>query len=186
MKTTMKLGILFAIIWILAKLGIYYGFQSPETFSVQPTGLLNILLLLSAISFGLYFIMRKETEESNFLNDVKNGMSAGLPYTMIVSVFIYLFYGQIAPEVNQHKINERTVALKKALDNPEELQRIKAENKDAEVMTRDEIEKTDIENFKMVISPGANMVMTMAGLLILSLIYSLLVTVILRRVVFRS
>lgn len=186
MKITIKLGLLFAGIWILAKLGFYYGFQTPETFAVKPTALLNILLLLSAIAFGLYLAMRQETEESNFFNDVKNGMSAGLPYAVLVSIFIYFFYGQIAPEVNQHQISERQTVLKKSLDNPDDLNEIKASNEAFEVMTKEEIYESISSNIEAAFAPGAVMTLSMGGLLLLALINSILVTIILRKVVFRK
>lgn len=185
MKITVKLGLLFAGIWILAKLGIYYGFQTPETFAVQPTALLNILLLLCAVSFGLFFTMRSETEESNFLNDVKNGMSAGLPYTLIVSIFIYFFYGQIAPEVNKHQLSEIQTRIKMDLEIPEKVEEFKKSNEQFEVMTKDEMFEAMSSNAKAMFAPGSSMTLAMGGLLLLALINSILVAIILRRIVFR-
>ena len=87
MNPLVKSGLGFGLAWCLIKYVAYLIEPMPE--NIIPMVLINILFLLLAIAVGLFIQKRNEKEESNALNDIKNGLKAGLPYTVIVCVFIY-------------------------------------------------------------------------------------------------
>ena len=86
MKLPVKIGLLAASIFIAIKLICLQ--LEWSLYEIKPFVFINMFLITAAISFALFQIKRYEAD-SNFLNDVKNGMSAGLPYTIVVGVFLY-------------------------------------------------------------------------------------------------
>ena len=185
MSITVKVGIIFAFCWIAFKMILFYTLSGEGRFNVQPATLVNILFLLLAVSVGLFLQKRNDTGESNALNDIKNGLSSGLPYALIVSVFIYFYYAKIDPEFIQHKLAEAEVQIDEQLQNPELLSELKESNADFEVMTTAEIRATLLENQQAVFSPGSTMTVAMLGMLILATINSIFITVVYRKVIFR-
>ena len=184
MKITVKVGVICALCWIAIK----YILFALDVFPGQmaPTAMLNILGLLSAISIGLYIQKRRDTMETNALFDMKNAMSAGLPYVLIVSSFLYLFYTQINPEFVSHQVAEGEATIEKMIKDPKQMAQFRKENPDAEVMTDKQIEKRLKANNKKGAAPGFTATLSILALLLLATLYSLLVTMIYRQVVFRA
>ncbi|MES2799157.1 MAG: hypothetical protein V4638_04010 [Bacteroidota bacterium] len=185
MRITVKIGLIFAAIWIAVRM---IPFLMGNSFvQITPFVMMNILCVLLAIAIGLY-LHKKNTKEddNNLLGDIKNGMSAGLPYTMVVSLFLYFYYGKIDPAFNAHKISEFSVGLKKDMANPISFQKIKDSNPEFEVKTRKEIYDSLMQGPKSFFNAGSTMVISMLALLLLSTIYSILVSVVFRRLIFRN
>lgn len=185
MRITVKVGILFAIGWILVKLSVF-GMGVTSEDSLKPSLLINMLFLILAITVGLYIQKRRDTEESNALRDIKNGLSAGVPYAILVSVFIYFYYSKIDPDFTKHKIAESTFELKKVLENPAKLKKLKETNPDFEVMTEKQITKAVLKNTAGAYNPKSTGIMALAAMLLYSTINSVLITVVFRKVVFRQ
>lgn len=184
MKITVKVGLLFALLWILVKMVFYW--TGIVGMNVVPSVLLNMLFILLAISLGLYFHKLKQTEYTNALGDIKNGMTTGVPYAMVVSVFIYFYYSKIDPEFNRHQKAEWEVAISKKLDEKGGLESAREQNPEFEVMSKEEIitkMKTGYESFY---NPVSTMTLSMLALLLLATLNSIFVTVILRRIVFKN
>ena len=70
-----------------------------------------MFLLTSAVSIGLFIIKKNQQEDTNLLLDIKTGMTAAMPHTVIVSCFLFLFYSYIQPEYNQHQIEQTKKSL---------------------------------------------------------------------------
>lgn len=183
MRITVKTGIISAAIWIGLKMSFFYLGLFEET--IVPAVLLNILGLLLAISIGLYLQKRKDTEETNAMYDIKNALAAGFPYVLIVSIFIYLYYAKINPEYYAHQVAENEMAIEKMVNNPVELEKFKKSQPDAEVMTKEEIELKLKESNKKGASAGFTATLSTLALLILATIYSILVTIIYRQILFK-
>jgi hypothetical protein len=155
-------------------------------FNIVPSVLLNMLCVLLSIAVGLFLHKRKETEASNALNDIKNGLTAGVPYAMIVSIFIYFYYSEIDPEFNKHQIAEAHMGIKKELDKPNGLEKARAQNAEFEILSKEEIyEKLKIgpEGFYKA---SSTMTLSMLALLLLATLNSIFITVIYRKIVFRD
>lgn len=185
MRVTVKFGLLFAALWIGFKLILFSTLTGAARYDLQPAILTNILCLLLAITLGLYFHKRQEKEESNALSDIKNALSAGLPYTIIISVFLYFYYSSIDPEFNKHQLAEAEMQLEKILNNPEDFEALKKSNADFEVMSKDEIKKNLITNQEAMFSPQAVTTISLLGMLLLSTVNSIFVTIVFRRIIFR-
>lgn len=184
MRITVLIGIVCAALWIIIKLIFFY--TQPVAYSVVPLVLLNMFLLLAAISIGLYIQKLRDTETGNALRDIKNGMTAGVPYALVVSVFIYFYYAQIDPEYNAHQIAEREYALEEAMNDPKQFEEIKASDPDFEVLSKDEILKKFQSGFRASYSPNSVFSLSLLGLIVLSALNSIFITIIFRRIVFRN
>lgn len=183
MRVTVVAGIVAAAVWIIVKM-IFFSTQEVG-YDVTPLVLLSMLLILGAISVGLYYTKRKETEETNALHDIKNGMTAGVPYAVIVSIFIYFYYSQIDPEYNAHQLAEAEYGLVTELDKPGKLEELRKENEEMEVMTKEEIIKRAMENHRSFYNPSSTSTLALLGLILLSTLNSIFVTIIYRKVVFK-
>ncbi len=186
MKITVKIGLLFAAIWIAIKMILFLTVSGEARFNVTPAIMLNILCLLLAITVGLYLHKRRQTEYTNALGDIKSAMSSAMIYAAIVAGFIYLYYNNIDPEFNRHQISEAEVQIDKVLNDPEQLKQLKASNEDFEVKTVPELRKMLMDNQKAIFSPGSTMTISLLAMLVLGTLNSIFVTVIMRRVVFRQ
>jgi len=183
MRITVLLGVICAAIWIGIKLIFFY--TQPVGYDVVPLVLLNLLLLISAIAIGLFVQKMRDTEESNGLRDIKNGMTAGVPYALIVSVFIYFYYTKIDPEFYQHRLAEEKFKIEQQLNNPKKLAEIKKDNPEFEVLSKEEIKKKAVESAEGAFSPSSILPLSLLGLILMSAINSIFITVIYRRIVFR-
>jgi hypothetical protein len=179
MNRTVKIGIIFGLFWGVVKYGFYLY---DPLYNITPSIMINIFLLLCAISFGLFDLKRRETEESNFLNDIKNGMKAGVPYTIVVAISLYLFYGVVNPEYNRHQIAEAETTMQKTLNDPIEFEKLRKSNESFEVKTKEEIFKEMQKGPQSFFNAGSTTTLSLLAMLVLSTIYSILVTIILRYV----
>ncbi len=186
MRVTVKVGLLFAALWIGVKMVYYSTVTGAARYELTLPIFSNILFLLLAISIGLYLHKRKETEESNALNDIKNALSAGVPYIVVVSVFMYFYYSKIDPEFNRHQRAETAMQLEKMLNNPDDLEKMRESNSEFEVMSVDEIRESIISNQEAMYSPQAVTTISLLGLLLLATFNSIFVTIVFRKLVFRG
>ena len=186
MRVGVKTGIIAALSWIAFRLSAHYLGFFVDTPVPQTTVLLNIFGLIVAISVGLYLEKRKLTEESNALFDMKNAMSAGVPYVILVSIFIYFFYHKINPECYAHQVAENDLAIERMVNDPVQFEQFKREHEDAEVMTKEQIENKLKESNRQGASAGFTATLTVLAMIVLATLYSLLITIIMRKVVFRN
>lgn len=183
MKITLKTGLIFAGIYILIKLMFFFTGALGQ--NIVPSVLINILCILLAISVGLYKQKRSETEHGSLLQDIKNGMTAGVPYAILVSVFLYFYYDTIDPAYNQHQIAEAEFQIKKNLDDPASFKKIKASNPDFEVMTKEQIYDLMIQSPRAVFKASTTMTISMLALLILGTMNCIFVAIVYRKIVFK-
>ncbi len=183
MKITVKVGILFAFIWMMVKIS-FLGMGKANEMLV-PAVMTNIFLLLSSISVGLYLTKRKEIdEESSALKDVKNGMTSGLIYAILVSTFMYLYYAKIDTEFNRHQITESEMWFEKQIKDPKALNEIRSSNEAFETMTITELRKHYKKNIKANFSPLSTSTVGLLAMLLLGTLNSIFVTAVYRKIVF--
>lgn len=179
MKLPVKVGIGAAILWIVLKmLGLAINFSVDD---IKFFVFINMFLLTAAIAFSLYQVKRKEVE-SNLLNDIKNGMLAGVPYTLIVSVFLYFYYEKIYPEFNDKKIQEIELRLK----DQKVIKEIQTTNPAMENKNPEEIKREVMANTRSMYSAKFTMIITLLALMVYSTLNSMVIAIIYRRVVFRN
>ena len=172
-------GLVAALILIEIKLiALSLGFS---LYDINPFVFINMFLVTGSIAFSLYQIKRHE-DDSNFLNDVKNGMTAGIPYTIVVGVFLYFYYQSIFPDYTQSKLDY----IEQELNNPDKINEIKSSNSDLSNKSTSEIKTLMMSNTETMYSAKFTMVITLLGLTIFSAINSLIISFIYRRIVFRN
>ncbi|MDX2362682.1 MAG: DUF4199 domain-containing protein [Crocinitomicaceae bacterium] len=180
MKITIKTGLIFAAIWILMRMIFFWsGIKGAEI----ALTMLNSLCLISAISVGLY-LFKRQTSDSNALMDIKEGMSAGLPYTVIVSIFLYFFYNTIDPEYTKHKVEDRMTAVEEYIAEDANWANVK-ENSTYETYTKEEFLASERESAETFNSAKFVTIISLLGGLLLGTFYSIFVTAIYRKIVFR-
>ena len=183
MRITIKTGIIFALLWIIIKMIFFY--TGAFKYNVVPSVLINILCLLLAITVGLYKNQKKDTESENTLHDIKNGMSVGITYSMIVSLFIFFYYSKVDPEFNKHQIAELEFSVKKILNNPEKFEELKTSNEALEVMTKEDIYNKKLEAGRGFYNPMSTMTISILAMLLLTTMNSILISLVLRKIIFR-
>jgi hypothetical protein len=148
---------------------------------IQPFVLLNMALLTTSIAIFLYKKKRQE-QESNILTDIKNGLSVGLPYTLIVSFFLFFYYRDIDPSFNAQKLAQ----IERQMDSTEEIAQIRNSNQALENKTDEEIRSLAKQNMSMMYNPQFTLSISLLALLVYSTLNSLLIAVIYRKVVFKN
>lgn len=177
MKFPIKVGLICAVIWIGLKLLAWtFSFSLNE---IKPFVFVNMFLLTAAITIALYFVKLKE-DDSNLLNDIKNGMLAGMPYSVIVSVFMYFYYERIYPDFNNHKIE----LIEKKLNEPNAIKDIQKNNPEMQNDSPDEVRKEVIQKSRMIYSSKFNMLVALLSLVLYTTINSIVISIIFRKVVF--
>lgn len=180
MKSPVKIGAVLAVLFIVVKM--IFHFIDPTAQSVKPMIFTNIFLLMAAIFTALYVIKRDEPMDSNALLDIKNGLRAGMPYAVIVAGFLYVYYTNINPEYNQRQIEIAHQEIDAQLDNPDTFKKIRSSNPDFEVKTKDEIRKTLQKNPESVYTGGFTATLALLGMLLLSTLYSILISIAFRTI----
>jgi len=154
---------------------------SISLYDIKYFGLLNMFLLTFVITWSIYKNKRIQTE-SNLLVDIKNGMLAGVPYTAVVSVFLFFYYGQIFPEFMEKKMNEVYVRI----DTKKELDAIRQNQPELENKSDVEIKQLAINDWKNKLDPQFTMMISLLALLFYTTMNSLLISLVFRRIVFRN
>ena|SRR6218665_1095952 len=187
MKISTKIAILFAAIWFGGKM-LFFNFQlfqEPETFPYQVFW--NILCLLLAMAIGSYIEKRKEDRsQSTALGDIKSIMSGGLIYTIITATLLLTYYSKIDPDFNKHQIEVSQIQIKKMLDTPQGLKDTRSSRPEFTSMTKEEIYNKLIQNPQSMFNPRSVFVISLLGMLMLSVMNSIVLTAVYRRLIFRS
>lgn len=186
MKPTIKYGMIFALCWVIIKLSfLQFGLNSEEHFFI--TACLNILGLLLAIVFGLKKFIDTDVEtDSNALRDIKNAMTSAVIYTMVVTIFMYIYYTWIDQSFFDYKIQDVERQLTEVISDPQKLKELKESNQSFEVMTAGEIFDKQMENPKLFFSPKFITTLSILGMLFLSMVYSIIVTIIFRKLFYKN
>ncbi len=179
MNKSIKYGLIASLVWICVKMGALA--LSISLYDIKYFGLLNMFLLTFVITWSIYKQKQVQTE-SNLLVDIKNGMMAGVPYTAVVSVFLFFYYGQIFPEFREKKMNEVYVRI----DTKQELDAIRKNQPELENKSDQEIRKLAISDWKNKLDPQFTMMISLLALLFYTTMNSLLISLVFRRIIFRN
>lgn len=185
MRTTLKVGALFALLWIASKLVTYLLGMGIDWYNTS--ALLNNFLLLSAIAFGLYLHKRKQGFKTvTYLDDVKEAVASGLIYTLLVASFSYVYLAKIDSSYLDYRIEERMTQVEQDLGNPERMEEYRKSNPEAELKSDQQILTEIRQTTEGILNPGVQFVMLLMGFLVLTFIYALLVAVFIRKILLRG
>lgn len=185
MRPALKSSLFFAATWILLKL-LFMQFNIFQD-DIFYTGLINNFFLLTAIAIGLYYEKKKEgLGEGTALSDIKHAMIAGAPYALIVSIFMFFYYQDINPTFIESRSQERMDIVYKAMERESYVDSLKIQNQDLNVMTNEEIYAYIKNETESALSPKSLLTLSLLGLIVLGLTYSIFVTVIFRKILLRD
>lgn len=184
MKTTVKAGIFFSLIWIIVVLAAFLAGYSVDFFLISE--LFSLLLLLGAIFTGL-FLTKKENgyEKVNALDDFKLAMQSGLVYTILITGFVYVYHSYIDTSVKDQFVEQRIEQLHKMY--PDEASYIELQKNDIKWKDKsfdDFIENQEDQTRSFIGSFFTSLVHLMV-LFMFSLFYSFFVMIVIRKVILR-
>jgi hypothetical protein len=177
MKFPIKVGLISAAIWIGLKL-IFWAI-SFNLNDIKLFVFVNMFLLTASIACALYILKLKE-DDSNLMNDIKNGMLAGMPYSVVVAIFMYFYYERIYPEFNQQKIE----LIENKLNEPNAIKEIQKNNPEMQNDSPEEVRNEVIQKSKMIYSSKFNMLVALLAMVLYTTINSIVIALIFRKVVF--
>src|SRR5690554_70305 len=185
MRPAIRFALLFSGAWIALKL-ILLSLDLFQEDVVKPR-LINNLFLLLAISLGLYFEKKKEGFGiGSPLSDIKRALSAGAPYVLIVSVFMYFYYDRINPSFIENRVTERMDIIYSEMESEAYLDTLRAHNSEFRVMTREEITRDIKADTESALSAQTLFVFSLLGLMVMALTYSIFITIIFRKILLRD
>ena len=186
MRPSIKVALIFVAIWFAVKMAFFKFQLFQDEKGVKILVMWNILCLLLAISIGTLIEKRKENRaDSSALGDIKGAMRGGMIYTVLVSTLIYFYYAKIDPAYNERQLAVAEAALSKSLNDPKQLAEIK-KSPENESKTKEEIYALGIKNQKAIFNAGSTMTMSLLGMLLLTTINAIVVTVAFRRILFKQ
>lgn len=160
-------------------------FQEPDTYPFQVFW--NIFCLLAGMTIGSFMEKRKENRaESTALGDIKSTLSGGLIYTILVSILLLTYYSKIDPDYNKQQVEVAKTQIDKMLDTEKGLKQTRESRPEFKSMTKEEIAEKLYENVNSMFSPRTVFTISLLGMLLLSTINSLVLTVVYRRFIFRN
>ena len=181
MKIPIITGLIAALVWIAIKWGGYaFGFFNNGF--IQPYVFANMFLLTASVSIGLYLIKKNAKQKSNLLLDIKTGMTAAMPYTVVVSGFIFIFYTYINPEFNQNQLEQTKIKLQ----NKYYLTSLRNSNPTLENKTDQELLKEGMKQARQMTSPQFHMLLCLLASLVYGTMNSLVISLIYRSLIFRN
>lgn len=185
MKITVKTALICALSWIVIKLS--YHLIWPETTELTPMIFSNLFLLMTSISVGLYLHKKKEGfTAGNAMSDIKAGMTAGAPYAVIVSLFLFLYYNNINPQFIENIKKPMMEKLKEELTSEKSIKKLKKINPELETKSKEEIYKLGVDNLNAQTDPRTTTVVTLLGMIIMTTLYAILITIVYRKVLARG
>jgi len=187
MKTSVKIALLFVLIWFTGKYSFFYFdvLQTGDQYFFQV--MWNLLCLLLAMFVGSYMEKRGEDRRnSTALGDIKSIMGGGMVYTVAVSLLMYVYYSKIDPDYNAHQVEVVEQGLRNSFKNPKYVKAQRESNPAFKTLTEDEMFDKLMENPRVMYSPKSVMLISLLGLLLLTVINSIVLTFIFRRLIFRN
>jgi hypothetical protein len=185
MRPAIKYALLFSGAWIVFKL-TFLAIGVFQDAVIKP-GLINNLFLLLAISLGLYFEKQKEGfGKGTPLSDIKNGLTAGAPYVLIVSIFMFFYYDTINPSFIDNRVTERMDIIYGEAQEEAYIDTLKVHNPEFRVMTTDEIIREIKTDTQSALSAKTLFVFSLLGLMVMALTYSIFLTLIFRKILLKD
>lgn len=185
MKITVKTAVVCSILWIIVK--VAYHLIWPETTELSPLIFSNMFLLISSISFGLYLHKKQEGfSQGNALSDIKAAMASGVPYALVVSLFMFFYYNNINTQFITNIKKPFIAELKSDLKDEKTIEKLKRLNPELETKNKDEIYQQGIDNINAQTNPKATAIISLLGMIVLSTLYSILITIVYRKVLVKG
>lgn len=169
------LGLRFAI-------GSVYNYNYLEARSWGV--LLNLIFVLVLFILALYRTYSKEPQIRGYFDDFKLCLKSGVAYAVAIGIASTIYYSTASDMVIER--TTRYQKLEEALDTPEEVTAIINSNEQYKNFTKEEIQQDYIEHANTMTSVKTIVAGGISGMIICSLIYSLIVPFVFRTVMLKE
>jgi len=185
MKTSVKAGLFFSLIWIIIVLVAFLMGRSIDFFLIAE--LLSLLLLLGAIFTGL-FLTKKENDYNvvNALEDFKVAMQSGLVYTILVTGFVYLYHNQIDTSIKDSFISQRVAALHEQYPDEISFKTLQDQDPKWKGSTYNDFIENVEDQAETIVGPFFTSFFHLMVFFMFSLFYSFFVTIVIRKIILRT
>ncbi len=162
-------------VWLIIRIiGAKFFFENDYDKGRVLGTMSNLLLILLVIFVAIIQVYRKGSGTGrSFFSDVRQSMLASLKYVAGVVIAIGFYYSSLSEELENKRLNDY-VQIEQALDTPEELARIKAENPLLKDLSKEQIIESSITRTDTFTSLRVILPSSLMALLAVSFIYSLL------------
>lgn len=181
MSPTRILVLICAALWLITKV-VLLQFVPFET-NVQAGVMLNLFFILLVGVFAIRRVTRNR--KSDFIDSVKEVAKATSMYVLTAVFALAVFNYGIAANDIREKYEADRKELERAIQDPETLAEIRANNAEAENMTDDEIMTRSLESFDqrnefLVTRWYFALTLSFFALMIAAVLYSLILTILWR------
>lgn len=184
MKTSVKFGIIFALIWMIINMIVFYMGGSIGFFKFGI--MINVFLLMTGIAVGLYMSKKEEGfQQANFLNDFKSAMQTGIVYTLLVAGFTYLYHERIDPSIRTEMIDARVADLHEKFPSEEAFIEMQSVDPTWNGKSYDDFIENKEDTFDSIFSSSSVFIAHLMGLTFFAGFYSFFATLIMRKVVLK-
>lgn len=171
MSRSVTTGLFFAAVFAIVKCLLFLAGKHEPWYSLIP--LLNIGLVMLACGIGMWYTRdTKGNFPNSMLDKIRAGMRSGMVYALFTALFVFVYYKSIDPMFTYKRIKERVEVASKMdfakiqKENPE-----KYGNKSRNDFIQDEREQSELWY-----SPFMNATLTLTGLMVCSLFYSIILS----------
>ncbi|MGV6861654.1 MAG: DUF4199 family protein [Putridiphycobacter sp.] len=184
MKPTVKVALVCVLISASITMIFFYAGKSEMGYEIS--NFINLFMLLTAISVGL-FLTRKALKfaETNFLEDIKSAMQGGIVYIILMGLFLYVYHLKIDPSIVNQKREQRIELLDEIV--PNEAAYLELQKEDATWKGKSYLDylENQHDSISLFISAKFFAIANVIVGLILSVFFSVMTVIILRKVVLR-
>jgi hypothetical protein len=183
-KNPTHIGAIFALLWIILKLAL---FLMKLDFRWELGIILNLMMLPVVIYFGIRLFRKRQKpgQTAVFIEDLKAAMRPAALYSLIIGLFLFIYYAKIDDIFISDLRNDRIEILQDAIDDAGGWKEYKQRSEEMVSYTEEEYLDKVSENINMIISPFSAATASLIGLMLLSFLYSLLFTIFYRKVLQR-
>ncbi len=173
MNHAIKTAIIWALIYIIAKLSVMLLGYNHENYSIFIGFALNSMCLLLAIAIAIISNFNRHKHEGlSIVSDIKTGMKTGVIYAMLVATFLMSYYKWIDPEFLE--IN-REMRLN-YIESPEGQQNLTEQFEQNpelyEGSSKEDVLDKEEETTKNILTANKVFLMTLISIIVLSIVYS--------------
>jgi hypothetical protein len=140
-----------------------------------------------AMAIGSYLEIRKQDRsQSTALGDIKTILSGGLIYTILVASLLLTYYSKIDPDFNKHQIEVAEQKIREMIDDPKQLKELRSSHSEFRSSTKEELFEKLASNPRANYNARSVFVISLLGMLLLSVMNSIVLTAVYRRLIFRK